>query len=87
MLSSRLAPPRLAALVPLVTLTLACQTNGPGNRSVDARPDRDFEPAALRQALDGIYQGKILAEAPGAPGAAAATGIPPAAGEREPVRQ
>ena len=50
MLSSRLAPARLAALAPLVALTFSCQANGPGNRSVDTRPDRDVEPAATYQA-------------------------------------
>jgi Mg-chelatase subunit ChlD len=43
--------------------------------------------AELRQALDRIYQGRILAEAPGVPDAAAPAGAPPIAGEREPAKQ
>ena len=39
-----------AALVPLVTLTLACRTNGRRDRSADARSRGDFESAASYQA-------------------------------------
>jgi Mg-chelatase subunit ChlD len=51
-LYSRIACPRLAAvaLVPLLTLTLACQTNGRTDRSVDDRGVQDFQPAATYQA-------------------------------------
>jgi len=40
----------MAALVPLVTLTLACRTNGRRDRSADARSRGDFESAASYQA-------------------------------------
>lgn len=51
-LSSRIARPRLAvaALASLVTLTLACQTNGRTDPSVATGAVRDVEPAATYQA-------------------------------------
>jgi Mg-chelatase subunit ChlD len=40
----------MAVLVPLMTLTLACRTNGRRDRSADARSGRDTESAASYQA-------------------------------------
>src|SRR6266446_2916052 len=40
----------MAALVPLLTLTLACRTNGRRDRSADARAGGDLESAASYQA-------------------------------------